>query len=226
MPAPRLRAAAAALIALSLPVGAAAPLAARAQSPERGEVPLVDLVDLLVVDRELVAIRSAGQLTIRLELDERLLWHGSRGAVALALTDRRMLGAATRSAAWQTLPLRRQEPPPEAAQLGDRVALFVTDDRIVGFNGETGNFAEFPLGVRESVRHRRVGANTAVVVTDRNAVGLSAFAGGFFAAKLGLREQVEAVEALANLATVTTNRRLLIFRAASGVWTEKNLALQ
>jgi hypothetical protein len=226
MPALCLRAVTAVAFTLSLAAVAEMPGAARAQTTPPSDVPLVDLVDLLAIDRELIAIRSVGQLAIRLQIGEQLLWRGNRGKLAVALTDRRVLAAASRSAAWQELGLRREEQLPDFALLGDRVGLILTDERVIGFNAEAGNFAEYDLGVREVVLHHRVGANTAVVVTDRNAVALSAFAGGFFRAKLGLRERIEAVEAIANLATVTTDRRLLIFRAATGAWSEKKLELR
>ena len=70
--------------------------------------------------------------------------------------------------------------PPPPPLLGDRVALVVTEQRVLGFDGGSRNLVERRLGPREQVLRTEVAANVAVVVTDRRALGLSPFAGGFF----------------------------------------------
>lgn len=192
-----------------------------AQRPD--EVPLADVLQVLVLDRQLVAIdaRGGGQKEAPLRLEERVSWTGARGKVGVALTDQRILAVAAGSAAWQQADRRRAERLPSQAQLGDRVALVVTSHRAIGFDGGSGNLVESSLGVRERVRAARAGENVAVVVTDRRALGLSASVGGFFEAKLGVEERFESLEAGANLATLTTDRRVLIFRAPSGSWEER-----
>lgn len=188
-----------------------------------GEVPLADVLQLLEVDGELLAIdaRGGGQTSERLQIGESVLWQGARGKVGVAITDRRILAVATGSAAWQELGYRRNELPPARALLGERVALLVTSERAVGFDGGSGNLVEYSLGPRERVVALRAGANVGVVVTDRQALGLSPFVGGFFRADLDLGDEIEAVSAESNLATLTSARRLLIFRATTGTWEER-----
>jgi hypothetical protein len=192
-----------------------------AQRPD--EVPLADVLEVFVLDRQLVAIdaRGGGQKETRLRLGERVSWTGARGKVGVALTDQRILAVAAGSAAWQQADRRRAEGLPSQALLGDRVALVVTSHRAIGFDGGSGNLVESSLGVRERVLAARAGENVAVVVTDRRALGLSPSVGGFFEAKLRLEERFESLEAGANLATLTTDRRVLIFRAPSGSWEER-----
>jgi hypothetical protein len=198
---------------------------ALAQRPD--EVPLADLLEVLVLDRQLVAIdaRGGGEKAAPLRLAERVSWTGARGKVGVALTDQRILAVAAGSAAWQEADRRREETLPSEALLGDRVALVVTSHRAIGFDGGSGNLVESRLGVRERVLAVRTGENVAVVVTDRRALGLSPSVGGFFEAKIRLEERLESVDAGANLATVTTDRRVLIFRAPSGSWEERRRTL-
>jgi hypothetical protein len=184
------------------------------------DVPLADILEILPLDRELLAVdaRSGGQVSERLRIDEELLWTASRGGVGLALTDQRLLAVAVDSAAWQRLSRQLGEVFPERPLLGDRVGLLVTSRRAIGFDGGSGNLVEASLGLREKVLATRTGRNVAVVVTDRRALGLSPTAGGFFDTSMQLTERLEAVNAESNLATVRTNRRLLIFRSPTGSW--------
>jgi hypothetical protein len=211
--------------AVAVPILLAATLAL-AQRPD--EVPLADVLEVLVLDRQLVAIdaRGGGQRTTPLRLDERVSWTGARGKVGVVLTDQRILAVAVGSAAWQEADRQREETLPQQALLGDRVALVVTSQRAIGFDGGSGNLVESRLGIRERVLSLRAGENAAVVVTDRRALGLSPSVGGFFEAKLSLAEDLESVDAGANLVTVTTSRRVLIFRAPSGSWEERRRTLR
>jgi hypothetical protein len=195
---------------------------ARAQNVP-GEVPLADVLEILVVDRDLLAIDAAGggQTVARLRLEETVVWKGARGKVGVIITDQRILAVATQSGSWQEADYGRTEQRPESALLGERVALAVTSERVLGFNGGSGNLVEYRLRPREQVVVARAGENVGVVVTDRLALGLSPFLGGFFAIPLTLGDQVEAVTAESNLATLTVGRRVLIFRATTGSWEER-----
>jgi hypothetical protein len=192
-----------------------------------GEVPLADVLEILVVDRDLLAIDAAGggQTTARLRLNETVLWKGARGKVGVIITDQRVLAVATQSGSWQEIDYGRTEQRPESALLGERVALVITSERVLGFNGGSGNLAEYRLGPREKVLAARVGENVGVVATDRRALGISPFKGGFFSTALELGDQIEAISAESNLATLTVRRRLLIFRATTGTWEERSRKL-
>jgi len=202
---------------------------AAASAPSRaqigvGEVPLEDVLQILVVDRELLAIDAAsgGQTVARLRLDESVLWKGARGKVGVIITDQRVLAVATRSAAWQQADYGRTEVPPESALLGQRVALVLTSDRVMGFDGESGNLVEYRLKPRERIVVARAGDNVAVVVTERQALGLSPFVGGFFRFPLKLGDPIEDLATESNVATLTVGSELLIFRATTGSWEERS----
>ena len=73
----------------------------RAQSTLEAErFVLEDLIAVEIIDREVVAfdLQGSGRLALRLELDEEVLFYGSRGRVAVVLTNQRMLGATPVSA--------------------------------------------------------------------------------------------------------------------------------
>jgi hypothetical protein len=198
---------------------------ARAAPPE--EVPLADVLDIVILERQLLAIdaNNGGETTADLELGESVVWSGSRGKVGVVLTDRRILAVSDRSAFWQAEHYRRTEQVVGTPLLGDRVALATTSERVLGFNGTSSALVEAGLGPRETVVASRAGENVAVVVTSRRALGLSPEAGGFFPVKLDLNERIEDVVAKANVATIRTSRRLLIFRTPTATWEERLLDL-
>ena len=100
---------------------------ALAQRPD--EVPLADLLEVLVLDRQLVAIdaRGGGQKATPLRLDERVSWTGARGKVGVALTDQRILAVAVGSATWQEADRRLAATLLSEALLGDRVHAMVAN---------------------------------------------------------------------------------------------------
>lgn len=193
-----------------------------------GEIPLADVLEVLVIDREILAIDAAGggQTVERLRLAETVIWKGARGKIGVVITDQRILAASTQSGSWQETNLGRVEIPPETALLGERVALLITSERALGFDGGSGNLVEYRLGVDEPVLGARVGSNVAVVVTGRQALGLSPFVGGFFRVPLKLRDPVQSIDAESNLATLTTARTLMIFRATTGSWEKRSRDLR
>lgn len=197
------------------------------QARAQGDTPLSPVLEVVELPRLLLAIDSegGGETPVRLEVGEAVYWKGSRGRVGAAITDRRMLMVATRSGSWQDVRFQRGERIPEAAELGDRVVLFTTDDRAIGFDSVNRNVALASIGPQESWGQVSVSANVAVVMTNRRALALGAGSGGFFEVKLRVGEAAEYVSAFANHATVSTPDRLLIFRAPTGAWGERRLRL-
>jgi hypothetical protein len=206
--------------------GAPAPAPGEPLTPS--EVPLAEVLEVMLLDRELLAIDAAGggQISESLGLDETLLWLESRGRVGVAITSERLLAVGTGSASWQEIRYRPNEVAPALATLGDRVALAFTNLRVIGVDGSTGNPIEYRLGPRERVVTSQVGNNVVVVATDRAALGLSPITGGFFRAKLGAGERIESIRTAANLATLTTDRRVLIFRSPTGTWEQRSRDLR
>jgi len=190
--------------------------------PDADQLPLGELIEIVVLENEILAVDAqSGSSTVRRRLGEQVLWTDTRGLLGMVVTSERVLGIATRSGSWQEVVYERGEPPPRGAHLGDRVALVVLPQRVLGFLGTASRFVEARLGPQEDLRALRVGANVAVVVTDREALGLSPEAGGFFPIRLQLKEEIGEVVARSNLATVHTNQRVLVFRSPTGTWAER-----
>lgn len=196
--------------------------AASAQPVDPGEVVLEDAIAVEIVGRDLVAfdLVGSGQLSERLELEEEVLFSGSRGRVAVVLTNRRLLGATPESSSWRSERYRLSEVPQQRARISQTLALVVTGERALAFYGN-GNWTEQGIGPREQVVSAHVGPATAVVITDRRAFGVSGDHGGFFPTELRLDEEIESVRALSSIATLVTSQRTLVFLGPSGRWTER-----
>jgi hypothetical protein len=197
------------------------PTLARAQRAD--EVPLSDLIEIVVMEDEILGIdaESGGSSVIRRRLAEPVLWTGVRGRVGVVITDQRVLAISPRTGGWQEASYERGERPALYADLGDRVALIVLRARVLGFLGTAGRFVQERLGPNESLRAQSVGANVALIVTSRAAIGLSPEAGGFFATRLQVRERIAEVSVRSNVATVVTDQRVLVFRSPTGTWAER-----
>jgi hypothetical protein len=225
----RARRLAAAAALASVAAGAAlAGVSAHAQDVGADEIEIADVLEVIVLAREVLAIdaRGGGQTRAALDLGESVLWSGAKGRVGVVVTDRRLLAVGTRSAAWQEARWRRRETPAGDVLIGGRVALATTSERVFGFDGRSGNLVERSLGPQERVLRSEAGENVGVVITDRSALGVSSYAGGFFEARLRVGEEIEDLSALANVATVRTPRRILVFRAHGGRWEERSRDLR
>jgi hypothetical protein len=192
-----------------------------------GEVPIENILELVQLERVLLAIdaESGGQNSVSLELGEQVVSKRSRGRVGVVVTDRRMLTVGVGSATWNEERYQIGEATKPTVELGDRVALLVTNKRVLGFSSRDSELTEYRIGPHERVLTTRVGANAAVAVTSRQALGLSAATGGFVRTDFHLRERLVEVSPRANLTTIRTNRRLLIFRAPTASWEERRLNL-
>lgn len=190
--------------------------------------PLPDLLQVVIRDRELLAIDgyAGGVVRQTLGVGEQVQWSGSRGRVAVVLTNRRILAVTTISPSWAATDVRLAEEPPRAALLGARVALVLTDQRAIGFEAVAGTLVETELAPREQVIDAAVDLNVAVVVTNRRALGVAAFGGGFSETEIGPREPVDGLTTRADFATVATRHQLLIFRAPSATWQRRDLSLR
>ncbi|HYC57634.1 MAG TPA: hypothetical protein VEL28_22060 [Candidatus Binatia bacterium] len=190
--------------------------------------PLPDLLEVVVRNSELLAVTgfTGGALRESLGVREEVLWLGTRGRVAVAITDERVLAATPDSPRWAEVWLRPSEDHPSQALMGDRVALIVTDQRVIGFEGVSGALVQAEISPRERVVRAVADVNVAVVVTNKRALGLAALRGGFFETDLGVREKLESLSMRASHASVTTQDRLLIFRVTDAVWEPRRLPLR
>jgi hypothetical protein len=203
-------------LAVLTAVAALAVVMPRAAAQFDDEVPLGDVIEVVALEREIVAIdaRTDSQRTIRLKPQEKVVWSGAKGEIGVVLTGRRALAISAGAAEWQELSYGDGKAAPYSALLGDRVALILTGDRVIGFNG---HFAQSKLDSTERVVASQTGGNVGVVVTAERALGLSPSV-GFVETPIEARERIESVLAGANVATVTSDERVRVFRAPSASW--------
>lgn len=185
------------------------------------EFVLQDVVDVVVIDRRILAFdaRGTGQFGIELELGEQVLSTAALGRIGIAITDRRVLGVTADTFSWRALRFLIDEAPLYDVALGQQVALLVTSRRAIAFDGGAGAWLATDFGPREKIERVRVGPSTGLIVTNRRALGVSPQSGGFFETDLELRERLEEVTAGVGVATIITSRRILVFRGLSGIWT-------
>ena len=90
--------------------------------PGLDEVPLAQSIEVMVMDRQILAFdaRVGGQIREDLRLKERVLWQGAQGMVGVVVTDQRLLAVGVGSGAWQIAELQLGETAPGEAMLGDR----------------------------------------------------------------------------------------------------------
>jgi hypothetical protein len=195
-------------------------------APARAEVPLlpveIERFDVISIQRDGLDLFAFDSLTgdrteIQLELGEIVLFEGSRGRIAIVLTDRRALGTSP-GVDWQELRYGLFESVPDVALVEDRVGVVVTDRRALGFLPE-GAWVEERFDTRESATALRVGAAAGVVLTNRRALGVAPNLNHFVEIDLQLKEDIESLAAQDTLATLRTNRRILVFSGPRAVWT-------
>lgn len=192
--------------------------------------PLLDSIDVIVRNGDVIAVNGTlgGAVAIeRLQLGEQVLRADARGAVAIVVTNERVLATTLGSPRWMWTYIGVHESLPLAILVGDSVALVLTDKRAIGLSAETRHkfFAE-DIGPNETLRDYFVGESVAVVVTDKRLLGLSAFLPGFFAQSIGVHDRIEYVSALSDFATVSTRQYLFVFQAPTASWAQRRLRLR
>lgn len=184
------------------------------------EFEIEDTVAIVVVDRELVAhALGRGSSKLRLEPGERLIWHGASGRIGFVVTDRRVLGY-HRTTGWSDRRLLIGEASPSRPELGPRIALFVTSQRAIAYDG---HWCQETIGPQEGIFSADVGSGAALVVTNRRALALSTGSSRFVETELGIHERIERARTVASSAEVTTSKRVLFFTGAS--WTEQERSI-
>ena len=182
-----------------------------------------DQVDLIEVDRRLIAVGSGGNLfETKLELEERVQRIHSQGLLAVAATSSRILGTTARSSTFKTLRLRIEErrAPPSDFWLEDSVAVVLLQHRVVALASTSASWASVELGTHETVERVDTDKNLAVVLTDWRALGFAPESGGFVSINITPKEIVERISVEDSSVTLVTDRRVLVFQAGAPGWSD------
>lgn len=196
------------------------PLALLAFGARQDGVPVEDRIDVIEVDRRLVAVvADRGLPEIELEIGEQVLETRSGGLVGVATTTSRLLGITAKSANWRELRYRigERESAPQSVFLGDRVALVAMRTRLAALAPGGTSWNELDLAPSEGILRAVVDANLAGVITARRAIAFAA-PSGFVEIPLRPLERVQGESVEESSWVLTTNDRLLIFRVGADRW--------
>jgi hypothetical protein len=192
-------------------------------APPEG-VRVEDRIDLVHVDRRLLAVNASGALAeIELEVGERLVDTHSQGLVAVATTSARLLGATAERSGFRELRYRveERESVPQTVYLGDRVALVPLRTRLLALAPESSHWNEIGLTPREDLLRVLIDTNLVAVITPRRAIAFAPQSGGFVEVALTPQESVEQSSVRDSSIVLTTSRRILIFRSGAHRWIER-----
>lgn len=178
-----------------------------------------DLVDITKSNGKIFGFVSSGaSFSLSLKGRERIQWSDSKGLLGAFLTNFRFFVISDTSNAWQVFSLKLNEAEGSAASLSATVALLVTDDRAIGFDGKLNRFVETQIPIRDDVIAAETGDHIALVVTSSRVFGMASGFSSFAQVHFKLGETVESVKVTSTKATITTQDRLLIFLARSSLW--------
>jgi hypothetical protein len=188
------------------------------------ETATLNSVDVLDLGDRLVATRDrTSPSQIHLEPKEKVQWIGAKGAVGVALTDRRFLAISETSSGWQQIRLRSEDGALSEVALGANIALLVTKKRILGFDGPSGLITEERFHIREAVVSSGVNELIGVVATSQRVIGFAAGRALPIERRFQLHEAFETLRVLDTTATVRTSRRILFFESSTGSWRDEDI---
>jgi len=188
------------------------------------ETATLDSVGVLDLGDRLVATRDrTSPSQISLEAKEKVQWIGAKGAVGIALTDRRLLAISETSSGWQQIRLKSEDGAPSEVALGANIALLVTKKRILGFDGPSGLITEERLHIREAVVSSGVNELIGVVATNERVIGFAAGHALPVERRFQLHEAFETLRVLDTTATVRTSRRIFVFQSSTGSWRDEDI---
>jgi hypothetical protein len=189
-----------------------------------------DRADVITIEqdnRDLFGFDSitGRRASFRLESGEAVHFLEARGRVGLVLTNRRAVAIGP-GTGFRDIRFQVSEAAPEIGLVEDQIALVVTDKRVLGFVGTSGDWIEEDMSPSESPEAIRAGTSVAVVATNRRALGLGTNLNSFVETDFRVREVIESVSVQDTLATLRTDKRILVFGSLRAAWTIQDRSLR
>jgi hypothetical protein len=191
------------------------------------EEDIENLIDIVTANGKVIAIiRGTRVKPVDLLRREKVLWTEARGNLGAFLTDSRFFVISTTSPDWRILRLKLDESADKSiAVVSPYVAVLITENRAIGFNGSYNRFIEIRLPLKDELLTVKSGDYVAVVITTSRVYGLAANSSSFIEARLRVTETVEEVKVSSSKVIVRTSDRLLSFVVNSSTWREYRLDL-
>lgn len=188
------------------------------------EEPIEDLIDIFDSNGKIVAvIEGKKPISFNLSAKENVLWRGSKGDLAVFLTNNRFFVISTTSGSWQYFKLRSDEPEDAMISLSPSIALVAFEDRVIGYLASSNQFIETQIPVQDERVFVGTDEHVAVIVTSNSLLGITEKSSSFIEARLRIRESIEDVKTSSNRVTVRTSERLLSFTNKSTTWNSHKL---
>jgi hypothetical protein len=194
-------------------------------SPLKCDDYIEDSIDIQELDGDVIAIRDRRVKLFDIPSQEKILRIDSKGYVGALLTEKRFLVISKSSINWFEISLREKETQGAITLLSEYLALLVTVDRAICFDGKYNRLIELQRPANEEFIEAAVNKYVAVLVSSHYAFGLTL---GKEFNKIQFRpdEFFETLQTKAHFATIRTTKRLLIYRDSDSSWTVVNRPLR
>lgn len=178
-----------------------------------------EYIQLQVSERGVLAFPDRHpSAAVDLETGEDILLSEEKGYVGAVVTNRRFLAISSLSGKWLSEPLEHGEENNADLKLGEKIAMLITDKRVIGFTFSGEGFVEYDLPFGSDIAAEDAGENFGIVAMRDRAVGLSSETGRFREMEYEVGETFESLEMATTLALVYTEDNIYSYRGSSGTW--------
>ena len=174
----------------------------------------------LQIDKNTILAFSGTEhpVSIALQTGETVKIIRQKGYVGAVLTNIRFLAISSVSGRWLSESLNLDEEDNADLILGEKVAMLVTNSRIIGFTYRRDSFVYYELPMGKRIIEKDAGKDFGIVVMSDRAVGLSSKTGDFTETDFDMDESFKSLEMAATFALVNTNDNIYSYRGSSGAW--------
>ncbi len=175
---------------------------------------------LLQINENRILALSGGKpsVAVDLEIGEEVRMNQEKGYVGAVLTNERFLVISSISGKWLSEPLITGERNTASLTVGEKIAMVVTDRRIIGFTFMKEGFLEYDLPIGTEIRAKDAGENFGIVAMSDRAVGLSSETGDFRDIEFDIGESFKSLEMATTLSLIHTEDNIYAYRGSSGTW--------
>jgi hypothetical protein len=194
-------------------------------SPLKGDDYIEDSIDIQELDGDVIAIRDGRVKLFDIPSQEKILRIDSKGYVGAVLTEKRFLVISKSSINWFEISLKEKETQGAITLLSEYLALLVTVDRAICFDGKYNRLIELQRPANEEFLQAAVNKYVTVLVSSHYAFGLT-LGKEFNTIRFRPDEFFETLQTKAHFVTIRTTKRLLIYRDSDSSWTVVNRPLR
>lgn len=192
--------------------------------PVYAEEEVENLIDIFESENKVIAVIE-GKKTRRFHLPsrEKVIQIDSDGYLGAFFTTDRFAVISTSSSNWNYIHLHSDESKDAILSLSPKIALLVTEDRIISYLAASNKFNEIHLPIHNEIIEAKAEKNVAVVATTSYLFAWTAKSPSFNRISLRLKETVQEIKTSSHKIIVRTSDRLLTFEKSNATWKEYRL---